>query len=269
MRRLGLTRVEKIAIVVGGFALLIVLIPFYATLLDDKRTSDCLSHLKEISNALSVYQLDYEDSLPPAYYAGGDGQPLLDEASRPITWVAPVAAYLKKPPSIIFKCPGDPFGGSTVVSDPKDSSQTLQISYGFYAPLGGKSVEDLASPGQSVLIADSLAGGRNGSMNPSPILDGNDGFLLAAEDTNGAPGSQSQYIARLAVWRIDTSKGWTTDNLRSFHGRGVNVLMADGHITTRSPGIVKLERDEQGKVRAPWQLPEPRGRSTSSSLLRR
>lgn len=269
MKRLGLTRVEKIAIVVGSLALLIVLIPFYATLLDDKRTSDCLSHLKEISNALSVYQLDYENSWPPAYYAAGDGQPLLDEANRPITWIAPVAAYLKKSPDVVFKCPGDPFGGSTIVSDPKDSSRTLQLSYGFYAPLSGKSIEDLASPGQSVLIADSLAGGRNGSMNPNPMLDGNDGFLLAAEDTNGAPGSQSQYVARLAVWRIDTNKGWVADNLRAFHGRGVNVLMADGHITTRSPGIVKLERDEQGKVQPPWLLPEPRARGAFSSVFGR
>lgn len=260
MRRLGLTRVEKIAILVGSLALLMVIVPFYATLLDDRRTSDCLSHLKEISNALSVYQLDYENKWPPVYYAGGDGQPLLDASNRPITWVAPVAAYLKKPPGLIFKCPADPFGGSTIVSDPKDSSQSLPLSYGFYAPLGGKDSEDLMNPGQSVLIADSLAGGRKGSINPNPLLGGNDGFLLAAEDTNGAPGSQSHYIARLAVWRIDEDEDWTAGNLRSFHGRGVNVLMADGHITTRSPGIVVLERDAQGKVQSPWLVPEPRKR---------
>jgi len=116
------------------------------------------------------------------------------------------------------------------------------------------------NPGQSVLIADSLAGGKKGSMNPNPLLAGNDGFLLAAEDTNGVPSNRSQYIARLAVWRIDENEDWTADNLRSFHGRGVNVLMADGHITTRSPGIVVLERDAQGIVQSPWLVPEPQKR---------
>jgi hypothetical protein len=35
----------------------------------------------------------------------------------------------------------------------------------------------------------------------------------------------------------------------------VNVLHADGHVATRDPTIIRLEREPDGRVKPPWSLP--------------
>jgi prepilin-type processing-associated H-X9-DG protein len=256
--RAGLTRLEKLAIGAALLAVLVVLIPLYQQLVDIKRTADCLSNLKEIATALNLYQMDYNSTLPVAYYARADGTPQLDEQGRPLTWVLGISGYAHKDLARILRCPADPLGGSTVITHPRDPQRVLRLSYGFYAPLSGRKVSDLAQPGQTVLIADSVAGGQLGAIDPMPLADGNDGFLLSFDDRLFAPTAQSRFIARLAVWRIRESDEWKEGNLRAFHSKGVNVLHADGHVATLSPTIVRLEREPEGKIKPPWSLPESR-----------
>ena len=178
MNRYGLTQLEKLAIAVAVLAVLAIIIPLYRQLVDIKRTADCQSNLKDIATAINLYLLDYGNTLPLAYYANPDGSPQTDSAGRPLTWVVCISSYMKRDLQRALKCPADPTGGSTVITDPRDSSKTLTLSYGFYAPLSAVRLEDLPNPGLSVLIADSLAGGQYGSLNPNPLLGGNDGFAL-------------------------------------------------------------------------------------------
>lgn len=258
MNRFGLTRLEKLAIVAAIVVVLIVLIPLYQQLVDIKRTADCLSNLKEIATALNLYQMDYGGALPVAYYARGDGQPQQDAQGRPLTWVHGISGYVRKDLERILLCPADPLQGSTKITHPSDPQQVLGLSYGFYAPLSGRKVSDLANPGQTILIADSVAGGQLGTIDPMPLANGNDGFLLSFDDSLFAPTVRSRFIARLAVWRIRNDGEWQAGNLRAFHGKGVNVLHADGHVATRDPAIVQLRREPDGRLRPPWNLPEPR-----------
>ncbi|MCS7300246.1 MAG: hypothetical protein NZ556_01645 [Fimbriimonadales bacterium] len=260
MNRFGLTQLEKLAIGVAVLAVVAILIPLYRQLVDIKRTADCLSNLKDIATAINLYQLDFNNTLPLAYYANPDGTPQTDAAGRPLTWVLCISSYMKRDMQRALKCPADPTGGSTVITHPRDRTKTLRVSYGFYAPLSAVRLEDLPNPGLTVLIADSLAGGQLGSMNPNPLLGGNDGFALTYDDALFKPTENSRYVARLAVWRRRENEGWTADNLRSFHGKGVNVLHADGHVSTRAPEILLLQRNAQGKLEPPWTLPEPRKR---------
>lgn len=256
--RAGLTRVEKIALSALASVFLLALVLFYKEVLDQKQTSDCLSNLKEIANSINLYQLDYESKLPLAYYADGQGQPMLNSRGKPLTWVNPVSSYVKKSIERVFVCPSDPLKGSTKLTHPREPDRLLSLSYGFYTPVSGQVVADLQTPGQIVLIADSLAGGRLGSLNPNPLLEGNDGFILTPDDTLFRPTDRSRYITRLSIWKHDTKLGWTLENMRSFHGRGVNVLMADGHVATRSTTLLNVERDASGKILSPWFVPEPR-----------
>lgn len=258
MNRYGLTQLEKLAIAVAVIAVLAILIPLYRQLVDIKRTADCQSNLKDIATAINLYLLDYGNTLPLAYYANPDGSPQIDSAGRPLSWVLCISSYMKRDLQRALKCPADPTGGSTVITDPHDSSKTLTLSYGFYAPLSAARLEDLPNPGLSVLIADSLAGGQYGSLDPNPLIGGNDGFALTYDDALLKPTENSRYVVRLAVWRRRGDKGWEPDNLRSFHGKGVNVLHADGHVSTRAPSILILQRNTQGKLEPPWTLPEPR-----------
>ncbi|MFN3689439.1 MAG: H-X9-DG-CTERM domain-containing protein, partial [Fimbriimonadales bacterium] len=248
MNRYGLTQLEKLAIGVAIMAVVAVLIPLYRQLVDIKRTADCLSNLKDIATAINLYQIDYGNTLPLAYYAHPDGSPQTDSAGRPLTWVVCISSYMKRDLQRALKCPADPTGGSTIISHPRESGKTLRLSYGFYAPLSAVRLEDLPNPGLNVLIADSLAGGLLGSLNPNPLVGGNDGFALTFDDARFKPSPNSKYVVRLAVWRRREQDGWEPENLRSFHGKGVNVLHADGHVSTRAPSIMFLQRDAQGKL---------------------
>lgn len=265
MRTYGLTQLEKLAIALAVAAVLAILIPLYRQLVDIKRTADCLSNLKDIATAINLYQLDYSNTLPLAYYANPDGSPQTDAAGRPLTWVLCISSYMRRDLQRALICPADPTGGSTVITHPRDSSQTLRLSYGFYTPLSAARLEDLPNPGLSVLIADSLAGGQLGSLNPNPLLGGNDGFVLGYDDAQFRPTASTRYITRLSVWRRRGEGDWTPDNLRSFHGKGVNVLHADGHVATRAPSLLILMRDSQGKLEPPWTLPEPRKRNDTEN----
>ncbi|MDW8106685.1 MAG: hypothetical protein RMK45_04295 [Armatimonadota bacterium] len=264
MNRFGLTQLEKLAIGVAILAVIAVLVPLYRQLVDIKRTADCLSNLKDIATAINLYQIDYGNRLPLAYYADAEGVPQTDSAGRPLTWVLCISSYVRRDLERVLVCPADPTGGSTVLTDPRDSSKTIRLSYGFYAPLSGARLGDLPNPGQTVLIADSLAGGQLGSLDPNPLVGGNDGFAFTFDDALLKPTPNSKYVVRLAVWRRREEEGWQPDNLRSFHGKGINALHADGHVSTRSPSILLIQRNAQGKLEPPWTLPEPKREELAS-----
>ncbi len=261
MNRYGLTRLEKITLGIVLVVVVLVLIPLYRQIVDIKYTADCLSNLKEMATAITLYQTDFNSALPIAYYAQGNGEPARDEQGLPLCWVHSISGYVRKDLDRVFRCPADPLRGSTQISHPRKAGQVLRLSYGFYLPLSGQKLESIPNPGATVLIADSVAGGQLGTIDPIPLLGGNDGFVLSFDDALFRPTPQSRFIARLAVWRRDPNGDWIADNLRSFHGKGVNVLHADGHVATRSPAILLIERDSSGKIGTPWSLPEPRGRS--------
>lgn len=258
MSRRGLTRLEKIALTALAALGVVLVVLFYMIVLDRVYTSRCLSNLHNLSKSLQLYQVDHDHHLPPTYYASFAGEPILEGATgRPITWVSAIWNYLPKADPKIFRCPADPFGGSTILTDPSGTGEGLRLSYGFYAPMGGRNLSGVPIAAQIALIADSVAGGRNGTLDPRPLANGNDGFLLTPDDTLGAPTPRSQFITRLAIWRLDPKQDWNLNNLRAFHGGGVNILFGDGHAATRSPAIIRIERDEKGRPLSPWLVPTP------------
>ncbi len=266
MNQLGLTKLEKLAIGIAVLAVIAVLIPLYRQLVDLKYTADCLGNLKDIATAINLYQLDYQNTLPVAYYANSDGSPQVDEQGYPLTWVLCISSYLRRDVQRTLRCPADPLRGSTLISHPRERGRTLQLSYGFYLPLSAQRVEDLLNPGLTVMIADSVAGGKLGTLNPFPLLNGNDGFVLGFDDSRTMLTPESKFVTRLSVWRLREERGWVEGNLRAFHGKGVNVLHADGHVSTRAPTIIFIERETDERPKPPWSLPQKRDEREESNF---
>jgi hypothetical protein len=88
-----------------------------------------------LRTAINLYQLDYGNTLPLAYYANPDGSPQTDAVGRPLTWVLGISSYLRRDLQRVLRgAPPIPTGGSTLITHPRDASKTLRLSYGFYAP---------------------------------------------------------------------------------------------------------------------------------------
>ena len=95
------------------------------------QSKNCLTNVKHIQAALSMYATDHNDTFPPA--AG---------------WSDAIKPYVKDPK--ILKCPADKTGGP---------------SYALNAQAAGISAKDMPNPGETVLIFESkpgqaIAGGR-------------------------------------------------------------------------------------------------------------
>lgn len=113
--------------VVAIFFLAVLLCPSISTSRPVARTASCLSNLKQIARACSLYMDDYDDRLP-----------------RATAWQDAANPYLNNP--IVFRCP-------EVVPSP--------VSYAYNAALDRAKRKEIADPASAPLAFDSYAAGPN------------------------------------------------------------------------------------------------------------
>jgi len=204
---------------------------------EDARYHVCQGNLGQIGKALQLYLLDNGERLPPPFQPDENGSVMVDRHNRPRTWVTDL--YTRVSDKSVFQCPSAASEENTVLTDPKGSAESLELSYGMVPGLAFANKNDFTRLGSVAIIAESRTGGASASYDPKPLLNGNDGFVLGFNDSNGGRTDASKTVTRLAVNRMDAGKDWSPDTVVARHStHGVVVLYVDGHVSTEPADVM-------------------------------
>jgi prepilin-type processing-associated H-X9-DG protein len=135
---------QGILIGLGAFivVMIIVLVPVFGQARAKARQAACLSNMKQIGLALSMYSMDYDERLPAARYGSGE-------------WSTVLNPYIKN--DGVFTCPSDPKPRKITV---ENTGATYSLSYipNFSAiarpPRRGYSEAMFESPAQTITITE-------------------------------------------------------------------------------------------------------------------
>lgn len=219
-------------------AILLMLTPVYFQLVGQRNKVTCSQRLKGLYDALSLYAADNEDMYPPAFYDNGGGEPVTDNG-LPITWASMIQGNLGQ--STDWFCPESkpeersksaPFQGDTPIS----------LSYGLYIAFQGRLRHTIASPSQTIMIAETATNGAKNTFNPKP-LGSNDGFLIAyssGNDSSPFTTREATHVTRLAF--EGTKSGVFNADQKGRHGQTVQVIFGDGSLGSISADDAAVTR---------------------------
>lgn len=178
--------------------LVLVGIPIYIIANENKNKALCSNNSKAIADALQLYAQDNDDRLPALFARSADGEPFREGNRAPETWATAISDRMPKDRS--FRCPS---------SEPNEVARTLvfqsfapsgeaPIDYGLYAAHETAVLSQIASPDQTILIAETDNQGARGSFDPLPYKDGNDAFVIGWDNSNEQPSRATAAVTRLA-----------------------------------------------------------------------
>src|SRR6266516_783159 len=137
----GFTLIELLVVIAIIAILAAILFPVFAQVRQKARLTSCLSNLKQLGSALSMYVQDYDEMLTPHLDRWPKGKPSPDAGTSVVanSLKAAWGPYIKN--DGVFRCPGD-----TAVEATKWN--TGETSY-WYNPAVGPTGKSLISTGQS------------------------------------------------------------------------------------------------------------------------
>jgi prepilin-type processing-associated H-X9-DG protein len=235
--RTGLTLVELIALIAVAGILVAILLPVIVTSRMPGCRPSCISHLKRLDMAISMYAQDYDECYPSIRpnakndwrislrSADGQGARFIHGVSP---WVAQLFPYVASPYSL--RCPQEPSPASNQPSIPgRDSAANFRVSYG-----------------PNLMFLDPAAYGRKRPVTQSTVDEPGEMYLFG--DCVDASGFDLDTIAYLRYPNYDPTlhpNGWSLDQFTAAgrvarpereaegltrHQWGSNVLFADGHV---------------------------------------
>jgi prepilin-type N-terminal cleavage/methylation domain-containing protein/prepilin-type processing-associated H-X9-DG protein len=194
MGRRGFTLIELLVVIAIIAILAAILFPVFAKAREKARQTSCLSNVKQLGLAMSMYSQDYDEKLPYHCIQGP-------------FWGAVVQPYIKN--TAIFMCPSAPRETLGNQDDPR--YPTVWRSYGFNFALDWINQARIAYPSELIMLADTQAGNHNGV--PDSANDCCPGTCYIA------PAPRSSCCLPNAPW------GHVSDR----HNGGANRCFADGH----------------------------------------
>src|SRR5262245_39169757 len=104
----GFTLIELLVVIAIIAILAAILFPVFAQAREAARKASCLSNVRQIDTAYSMYIQDYDEHFPPhvSERTAPAGTPDTPEARAPFSYKIKLAPYTKS--DKIFKCPSAP-----------------------------------------------------------------------------------------------------------------------------------------------------------------
>ncbi|MEN6549792.1 MAG: DUF1559 domain-containing protein [Armatimonadia bacterium] len=154
MTRRGFTLIELLVVIAIIAILAAILFPVFAKAREKARQTSCLSNVKQLGNALMMYNQDYDERFPsylPAWPA------LPSPPGSGCSWWEGVVPYVKN--YQVYVCPSYPRTQTTW--NYNEHYFPLQPSYGYNAALYALAQASLTRPAECIALADSChpAGG--------------------------------------------------------------------------------------------------------------
>jgi prepilin-type N-terminal cleavage/methylation domain-containing protein/prepilin-type processing-associated H-X9-DG protein len=145
-RQKGFTLIELLVVIAIIAILAAILFPVFAKVREKARAISCLSNLKQIGTAVTMYTQDYDETEPSSYnkYGGETG------------WACQVFPYVKSVAA--FACPDDSSIGNQSVGEVKSLSYGINSNFGINPwPAAATvpkaiSISSLSAPSNTVML---------------------------------------------------------------------------------------------------------------------
>ncbi len=206
-KRSGFTLIELLVVIAIIAILAAILFPVFAQAREKARSVSCLSNMKQMGTAFTMYLQDYDEVVLPRYNACPSTGPGATP-DAPALWTNTLQPYVKN--KQIFLCPS---ASNTAYGDTWNTRNGLSLGYnqtisGWYyttSACGEMILPRLAgivAPSKNVMFADSV---------PGALASGYRGYLFGNSGLNVAYNST------------------TAGSIGSRHQNGTNLAFFDGH----------------------------------------
>lgn len=203
-RRSGFTLIELLVVIAIIAILAAILFPVFARAREKARQTSCLSNLKQLGTAITMYAQDYDEMMVP--YSTAPASPFKlpgggTMSASSLTWVGLIYPYVKNVG--LYNCPSADFKWDGGVNDADHYSEWSKQSYAinFWATCTSyyniRSLARFEFPSENMVLAP----GKSASE------------------------SVTSYYVRPGLWSNSAAKDLDPDR----HNDGGNYAFADGH----------------------------------------
>jgi len=270
MKRKGFTLIELLVVIAIIAILAAILFPVFSRAREQARKTQCLSNLKQIGQALTMYVQDWDETLPysqkPCWVGANNNQTWL-------FWTEQFYPYVKN--WQVYNCPSTssdshagwpaccwPWQGPNPRPQnamvPCDQGTGVKCSYGisdlfmtgtFWCQdrSGPLKLADVKAPAEYVAIGDSAHGTF------SPYLQA-DGVVAQLAFANAKQGSNAGVECCVSGWGVNVWDWQQAMDKVARHGGGSNLVFLDGHAKWYKADQIK-PMNSGGKLRiCHWDL---------------
>lgn len=221
----GFTLVELLVVISITALLIAILLPALRQARAAARQTQCLSQLKQITTAVSMYQVDHEDYIPP----------WIDRTQSPTQyWTQQLVGYAGNQ-ARMWVCPDSPETGSVTLAEIEAGFQYDPASLDFRTRM-----RDVTTLG--INVTDTQPGSfyetyhrssQLSTINSQPVVYAGDTTGTDADHYDPKNPNGHGYMNR---W-IYPNQGFSF--FPRHVGSGVNLLFTDGHAATTTPDVLQ------------------------------